>query len=139
MDLKTYQSNFRLFFLLILLMHFSHSYTKQTYEGMHSIDLQSKELSLQVRVNEEFKFTSTIDIPKEWWGNNNFKWKDEDEWKLVRWPSAIQFLETYATAPDWIGGGALCQSWKFKALKAGTYRLLLERYSEQIVVTIVIS
>lgn len=110
-------------------------------ECIQSVSLQdaSHKRVLKVVVGEKFEITSIVNLPhfnsdKEY---DAFKWCKADHWKLFSYPrEPIQIIAKEATAPDWIGGGALCQKWVLKAHEAGTFYLVFQRHSKDIIVDV---
>ena len=112
------------------------SYKKQGFNFTGSVIRK-----LTVKTGEKFVMVSRTQKPNplpDGLTYDTFRWTDDNKWHLTNYPKqAIQFISTDGTAPDG-DGGALTQSWLFKALSAGTHQLVFqqEKQLETIEVTV---
>lgn len=97
--------------------------------------LNSSKISEGLTINEEFSIFSRLAC--RYW-ENDFKWTWQNCWRLIEYPqNEIKLISENSTAPDAFGGD-LFQTWKFKALQAGTFDFIFQLEDDQMTVSILV-
>ncbi|MDR3646892.1 MAG: hypothetical protein P4L22_05130 [Candidatus Babeliales bacterium] len=71
--------------------------------------------------------------------SDEFKWQNEDEWKLIKFDENVFTVLSYdASAPNWCGN-SLLQRWTFKANRTGSFNFVFKKYSDEKIIQVTIT
>lgn len=94
-------------------------------------DLKDLNQPMVIRKGSTFGIQTRLPYPGQ-----SYQWNEDDQWQLIEYPVSAFVLEIEESATPKGFGGDLLKWWAFKACKVGSFRIVLQRYSQQVAINI---